>query len=1300
MSSFLPLRKKRGLRAHASQRSFALVITLAMVAIATILLILFVTAMSLDRSASSSYSQSVKAQEIGLGGLHLVVGQLQAEMYKDASPDTNNSSTAVAIFTNVSPYNIAPQANVTNSALPIMVKMSTNIAFYSGTNSTSTLLATTNSTTTSSYNGRSVSTTRWNQAYFGSFPNNGAAPYWILMTRAGPTNATGISPLFGATGTSTLNNPSTANTNYVIGRIAYAVYDESGLLDINAAGYNTNALTASQILPIKGTLAGADLNAVGITNTAAFINWRNNASQANYVSIITNFAATNGFQSVYPGDTTFLSRQDLIAAAQSANTNYTGLTLSALTNLTTFTRELNAPSWAPSLNGSITITKAGQASAGGYAYANNAITKITSTPFGTTQGVNKSGSENPNPFIPLVRYSTGGTITGYLTGGGTFTYTVNAGDPVVQHRFPLDRLNWVTPKGPSATLSGTDAFYHAGGTAAAVQACFGLIWGAAENKTNGGDTNWSGINVWKYVGPTLTTETQISSANISPIETLSDVAKESPPREPNFFELLQAGVLPGSLGNNLGATGNFQFMTNILQTYPYYQLMRIGANIITQAQVSASSTQSSAYPINIEYNQQGYSFVASGVANLPYINALKFTEGTSATTTGTSTTSVTPMATYGLVSLWNPHQQSSTTLKRPNVRLYVQGDVSLASGWCTSYSSIATAANTYGVTYAMAPSTYYVQLANTSGTMTGVNGFLNPFAITAGDVDPANFSPTYATGTLGWTSSTGSITYQSTSATYADSSVTYEALRFPDVNLTLQQTGAGIPGESSGQTESTSYGPVHFSTILGSPTTTGTPTTAAPIFQMIMKYQDPNDSSGNTWVPYDYWVGNNSWATWWNQFTMAGPTIAPAYTGSGGSATTTSPYTPLPTVDQTMHSTLVSGNVRYHSGTMMNPDPRVTRFGIFPLSGDDPTAATGINGTIVNPMIDSIWSGSGNTTAPFNICGYGGGGSGSPGTAGNGVPNELNTVPTNFKNWFLPAYLTRNNTPYPNVAGSSTGTYFTAYQDPDGIQRIADSGLFPTTSPITAPATSGNPYYDPNDTATIASGQRTGDRPLVLNRPYASVGELGYVCRDDPWRSLDFFSVFNNGSTTASTSADSGLLDLFTVVDSPNTVVAGRVNLNTQNTAVLAAILGSTVANTGDTTHNTAVSNLSSPAAMASALATYTLANPLVNKDQLVTKFNPTSLPYGSTATTPFGTTDEQNVKAYREAFIRSLADVGQTRTWNLMIDLVAQAGKYPATATNADQFVVEGERRYWLHVAIDRFTGKIIDQRLEVVAP
>jgi hypothetical protein len=51
------------------------------------------------------------------------------------------------------------------------------------------------------------------------------------------------------------------------------------------------------------------------------------------------------------------------------------------------------------------------------------------------------------------------------------------------------------------------------------------------------------------------------------------------------------------------------------------------------------------------------------------------------------------------------------------------------------------------------------------------------------------------------------------------------------------------------------------------------------------------------------------------------------------------------------------------------------------------------------------------------------------------------------------------------------------------------------------------------------------------------------------------------------------------------------------------------------------------------------------------------------------------------------------------MFDVIAQSGRFKPTAASYNDFVVEGEKRYWLHVAIDRFTGQIVDQQLEPVS-
>jgi len=58
-----------------------------------------------------------------------------------------------------------------------------------------------------------------------------------------------------------------------------------------------------------------------------------------------------------------------------------------------------------------------------------------------------------------------------------------------------------------------------------------------------------------------------------------------------------------------------------------------------------------------------------------------------------------------------------------------------------------------------------------------------------------------------------------------------------------------------------------------------------------------------------------------------------------------------------------------------------------------------------------------------------------------------------------------------------------------------------------------------------------------------------------------------------------------------------------------------------------------------------------------------------------------------KKAVARALAEVGQTRTWNLVIDVIAQTGKYKPNAPDltGSNFVVEGEKRYWLHIALGR---------------
>jgi hypothetical protein len=166
-------------------------------------------------------------------------------------------------------------------------------------------------------------------------------------------------------------------------------------------------------------------------------------------------------------------------------------------------------------------------------------------------------------------------------------------------------------------------------------------------------------------------------------------------------------------------------------------------------------------------------------------------------------------------------------------------------------------------------------------------------------------------------------------------------------------------------------------------------------------------------------------------------------------------------------------------------------------------------------------------------------------------------------------------------------------------------------------------------------------------------------------------------------------------------VDAGQINPSDAPAPVLQAILAGESKKEMDPTFNI---NNSDVATLAASIAAELTANgPYMNRADLATRMGP--VVSGTAGSVAFNTTSSGNInanwanKAYAEAPMRALSDVTNTRTWNLMIDVVAQTGNFAPGATDLSKgFVVEGERRYWLHIAIDRFTGAVIDQQLEPV--
>jgi hypothetical protein len=284
----------------------------------------------------------------------------------------------------------------------------------------------------------------------------------------------------------------------------------------------------------------------------------------------------------------FLNRQQLLEYQKT-----TGLSSNALQYLGTFSRESNSPSFSPFTPPGSSVNYAALAS------TSNAV--------------------NPN-F--LLRRAT----TAFTRFDGT---PVVVGEPLVKTRFPLSRLSWVTYKGPSAALqickdvdptintnctsdsviialvnSGVPVSTLRAGTKNNIKKCFGLVWDSRTPYIPPTGTTPSVGQQWVYVSPASTngggTFDPVAAPSGSPasvIKRLDTVASEN--REPDFFELLRATILDGSLGQNTatpgtsttGVTGGATVFPDIHMNNKDHHVLSIGAAIIDQADPDSIPTR-------------------------------------------------------------------------------------------------------------------------------------------------------------------------------------------------------------------------------------------------------------------------------------------------------------------------------------------------------------------------------------------------------------------------------------------------------------------------------------------------------------------------------------------------------------------------------------------------------------------------------------------------------------------------------------------------------------------------------------
>lgn len=673
-------------RCARRERGAALIIVLAFIVLLTGLVVAYFSRATSDRTVAQSSVHQTKVDQVAASGMDVIIGELRQEIANGSTPTTVNG---VTIYTPTSAANMLPVTfgNPNPPGIPNLVRRS-----ISGDTSAipapgfPSLASAVNSKTDISANGRSITLPRWNKHYLVPKLNTGpgdnstdpvasfVAPDWVILTRGERTPPDAIPyPIVFSTWDSALKDPTPTNDLYAVGRFAYAIYDEGQLLDANVVGYPSGS-TAAQA-GRKGPVAYADLTVLpspilnpdgsGIYQSDMLVGWRNYGTTqptSNFPG--STFAAnlqTAGTSTTSPAylywqsilnraagftttsgavaangrtDQIFSSRQQLIAYR--ATTQFSS---NALQYLTTFSRELNAPSWKPA----------------------------------TPTAINPD-LLNVRVTVPFTRFDGSSAA---------------AGDLLIKERFPLSRLTWITYKGPSATLLGKDldptlkspptsdpiilALVANGvsvstiraGTATNIKTCFGLVW---DQRTP--ITSTVGAQ-WVYTSPSSAnlggTFSGKSGSAATVVKTLTTTV-QSEAREPDFFELLKGGVLNGSLGVGSGPgdtfvthEGRYYDTTNGLSADN--QIIQIGANIIDQADLDS-------IPTLISFATNAYA--TAGIENLPYLNKLVFKPY------WTQVGSKYHFEAWLLPSLWNPHQNAPSASQNIQIAM-TAGQLSAAT---------------------------------------------------------------------------------------------------------------------------------------------------------------------------------------------------------------------------------------------------------------------------------------------------------------------------------------------------------------------------------------------------------------------------------------------------------------------------------------------------------------------------------------------------------------------------------------------------------------------------------------------
>ncbi len=831
------------------------------------------------------------------------------------------------------------------------------------------------------------------------------------------------------------------------------------------------------------------------------------------------------------------------------------------------------------------------------------------------------------------------------------TYTIKKGWPLIQNRFPLARLRWLADREADGTPKHPNE----------IKKYFGLTWNSSDN-------------LFVYTSPD-------SNTAVNEIKTLVDLVDDInggsiSPREPDFFEWLKAGIDPNSLGQTGGDTYRDGGSSN-WETSKDLHILRIGANIIDQSDPDS-------IPTGIRSDFVASALDSFGCENLPYLNEVIVTAKRKEPVKGST------LEGYFQFELWNPHQTATTHVPVGFNGQPLKLRVGVLSGKVLMLP-VCFIRDRQPFDHANPNPAWSNQEKMVQASIDALSAAVLSSDTIAGqtfsfDLSGSNFGePAIAT-------TTGA-----------------------DTSNAIIDADAGRPKIRSGAPPESGVNAIRVATAPGDVPGGYGAKSLSSFYPELVQADGTAKLKDGTTLPATH------------NFFKAGKadraynSVVFTSDGSFQYNIDTDPVTFLLDIETEDGTRFPVARYRDLSLGRHRDDNGINQM---ILSDDDNTReatkgadmsrwvnnASDISGSCFSNWLDySIRRGYFMTDARTERFGLAEQVIASPGAsiltssatwAGRalwgssynmvstlyGAPGKTEAAQTNpnsaalMSHWEaiqsangqyvgVPAALARN------FDGDDIATYY--YEDPDpdkSVVRRADAGWVKREEHPALPVTA----Y-PDDAANVYP-EAKNSRPVFLDRPFRNVAELGCVFRDIPWKSLDLFSP---------DSADRRLLDVFSIED--RKTVTGKINPNLATGPVFNALLYKASLNPS--------SDTASPVSDDTADAVsgiFAGLNPSVTADQVHNSANIAERLSEDDASKPGGTFS--SYKTQLENFSRALSSTTDTRSWQLMLDVVAQSGRIAPQNSDLEKFLVEGQRRFFVYLTIDRITGEILDKHIEPV--